>query len=48
MKESSQNPNSKEDQHMIVNLKVQVKDSRRIEEILKRQLEEKEKEKERL
>jgi hypothetical protein len=42
------NPNSEEDQHMIMNIKFQVKEARRIEEILKIQLEEKEKEKERL
>jgi hypothetical protein len=49
LKEGSQNPkNSEEVQQMIMNLKVQVEEARRIEETLKNQLEEKEKMKERL
>jgi len=48
MKESSQTPNSKEDQHMIMNLKFQVKEDRKIEERLRSQLKEKEKEKDNL
>jgi hypothetical protein len=41
LKEDSQNPNSEKDQQMIMNLKVQVEESRGIEEILKSKLEEK-------
>jgi hypothetical protein len=50
IKEGSQNPNknSKEVWKMIINLKVQVEEARRIEETLKIQLEEKEKMKESL
>jgi hypothetical protein len=48
LKESSQSPNSEEDQQMIMKLKFQVEEARRIEEILRSQLEEKEKEKESL
>jgi uncharacterized protein YigA (DUF484 family) len=48
LKEGSQNPNSEEVQQMIMNLKFQVEEARRIEETLKNQLEEKEKIKESL
>jgi hypothetical protein len=41
LKESSQNPNSREDQQIILKLRVQVEEVRRIEEILRSQLEEK-------
>jgi hypothetical protein len=41
LKESSQNPNSGEDQKIILKLRVQVEEVRRIEEILRSQLEEK-------
>jgi hypothetical protein len=39
LKESSQNPKSEENQQIILNLKFQVKESKRIEEILKTELE---------
>jgi hypothetical protein len=41
LKESSQSSNFEEDQKMIMNLKFQVEEARRIEEILRIQLEEK-------
>jgi hypothetical protein len=39
LKEDSQNPNSEKDQQMIMNLKVQVEEAIRIEEILRSRLE---------
>jgi hypothetical protein len=39
LKEDSQNPTSKKDQQMIMNLEVQVEESRRIEETLRSRLE---------
>jgi hypothetical protein len=48
LKDGFQNPNPEEGYQMIMNLKVQVEDTRRIEETLKNQLEENEKMKERL
>jgi hypothetical protein len=48
LKEDSQNHNSGKDKKIIMNLKVQVDESRRIKEILKSRMEEKEKEKQSL
>jgi hypothetical protein len=43
MKEGSQNSNSEEIEQMITSLKIQIEEERRIEEILRSHLEEKEK-----